>query len=274
MSCEEMRENLVRRMAGDLPETEERALERHLAACAECRAEAVDLAELWQGLGELPQEAPTPRLRERFDAMLAAELENGGAGPSLRPLSFPAKGAPRTVARRHAPRFRRLLPLAATLALGLGLGWLFFGRGGSDDVALQNLEKEVGELHELVALSLLQKSSVSDRLQGVAYGREYGAADPGVAAALLKALANDSNVNVRLAALEALRPVAARDDYRGQLVAVAARPDSPLVSLSVIDVLIEAGTPEARRDLEQLMSDPNLEPVVRGYLRDRLGRSI
>ena len=272
MSCELMRENLVRRLAGDLAEPESRELDRHLEECAACRAAAVELAELWAGLGELPDEAPA-RLRERFDAMLAAELGDG-AGASRRPLMFPAPGASGTAVRRRPVRFRRLLPLAATLAFGLGLGWLLFGRGGSDDTALQNLEKEVGELHELVALSLLQKSSVSDRLQGVAYGREYGAADPGVAAALLKALANDSNVNVRLAALEALRPVAARDDYRGQLVAVAARPDSPLVSLSVIDVLIQAGTPEARHDLEQLMSDPNLEPVVRGYLRDRLGRSI
>jgi hypothetical protein len=132
----------------------------------------------------------------------------------------------------------------------------------------------VGQLHQLVAESLLEKSSVSDRLQGVAYGREYSAADPGVAAALVRALENDANVNVRLAALEALRPVAARPAHRSQLVAVAARPDSPLVSLSVIEVLLDSGTPEARRDLEQLLDDPNLEPVVRGYLRDRLGRSI
>jgi len=274
MSCEAMREKQVRRLAGDLSEVEARELDQHLEACAACRAEAADLAELWSGLGELPEERPSLRMRERFDAMLAAELGGGSANRGPRPLEFAAPGASRTAARRRTARVRRLLPLAATLAFGLGLGWLLFGRGGSDDVALKNLEKEVGELHELVALSLLQKSSVSDRLQGVAYGREHSAADPGVAAALMKALVNDSNVNVRLAALEALRPIAGRDAYRSQLVAVAARPDSPLVSLSVIDVLIEAGTPEARRDLDQLMSDPNLEPVVRGYLRDRLGRSI
>jgi len=125
-----------------------------------------------------------------------------------------------------------------------------------------------------VAQALLEKSSVSERLQGVAYGREFSSGEPGVAAALVHALQNDSNVNVRLAALEALRPIATRDTLRPQLIAAATRGDSPLVSLSVIDVLLEAGSPEARRDLEQLLNDPNLEPVVRGYLRDRLGRRI
>jgi anti-sigma factor RsiW len=272
MSCERMQENLTRRLAGDLPSGEGAELARHLEGCAACRAAETELAALWSDLGELPDEAPPAVVRERFEAMLAAELAKERRSE---PLPFRSRAAapapdPRTVA---AP-WRRLLPIAATLAFGFGLGWLFFGRGSTDDVALDNLQKEVGELHELVALSLLQKSSVSDRLQGVAYSREQSVADDRIAGALLRTLAEDANVNVRLAALEALRPVAARDDYRGTLVAVAARPDSPLVSLSVIDLLLEAGTPAARRDLEQLMNEPNLEPVVRGYLRDRLGRSI
>lgn len=266
MSCATMQENLTRRLAGDLAAEETRALELHLSSCADCRREAEELDRLWRDLGELPDESPSPELRARFETMLAAEI--GRERP--RPLPFPA----RRPADGGAGLWRRLLPLAATLVVGLGLGFLLFGRAGSNEVALHNLEREVGELHELVALSLLQKSSVSDRLQGVAYSRDHSADDERIAAALVDALVSDRNVNVRLAALEALRPVAARDGVRGRLIAVAARPESPLVSLSVIDVLLEAGTPAARRDLEQLLSDPQLEPVVRGYLRDRLGRSI
>jgi anti-sigma factor RsiW len=265
MSCESMQENLVRRLAGDLPENETRELDRHLESCESCRAEAAAMSDLWTGLGELPDEAPSPALRQRFETMLGAAV---AAERRATPIPFPTR---RTAEPSRHSGVRRWLPMAAVLAFGFGLGWLFWGRGKSEVTALR---QEVGQLHQLVAESLLEKSSVSDRLQGVAYGREYSAADPGVAAALVRALENDANVNVRLAALEALRPVAARPAHRSQLVAVAARPDSPLVSLSVIEVLLDSGTPEARRDLEQLLDDPNLEPVVRGYLRDRLGRSI
>jgi HEAT repeat protein len=154
----------------------------------------------------------------------------------------------------------------------------------------------------MVALSLLEKSSVSERLQGVAYSREVaverdfgigraagdrigqsasdesgrsapgGAPDP-VVAALFTRLLEDPNVNVRLAALEALRPLAARSDRRGEFVAAVARQRSPLVALSLIDLLLESNDPAARRDLEQLLGNDQLDPAVRGYLRDRLGRS-
>jgi hypothetical protein len=268
MSCETMQENLLRKLAGDLPEAEERELERHLESCAGCRAEAEAMRGLWKDLGELPAETPSPELARRFAAMLQGEIARERRA---QPLAFPPHRAVVAGRASATPAMRRWLPLAAVLAFGFGLGWLFWGRGKSEVVALR---QEVGELHQLVAQSLLGKSSVSERLSGVAYGREFSAGDPGVAAALLKALAEDSNVNVRLAALEALRPIAAGDAVRTQLVTVAARGDSPLVSLSVIDVLIESGTAEARRDLEELMNYPNLEPVVRGYLRDRLGRRI
>ena len=92
-------------------------------------------------------------------------------------------------------------------------------------------------------------------------------------AALFTRLLEDPNVNVRLAALEALRPTANRADHRGRLVEAVSRQDSPLVALSLIDLLIESGTPAARHDLEQLLANDQLDPVVRGYLRDRLGRS-
>lgn len=164
--------------------------------------------------------------------------------------------------------------MAAMLLLGLGLGYLSFGRGGGD---VAELKREVGDLHEMVAISLLERGSVSERLQGVAYGREMSAGDDRVVAALVARLIEDPNVNVRLAALEALRPVAKRQETRGELVAAVARQKSPLVALSLIDLLLESNDPATakagRHDLEQLLDNPKLDPTVRGYLRDRLGRS-
>ncbi len=156
------------------------------------------------------------------------------------------------------------------LLLGLGLGYLTFGRRGGD---VADLKREVGDLHEMVALSLLERGSVSERLQGVSYGRDFSAGDDKIARALFARLLEDPNVNVRLAALEALRPLARREDRREELVAAVTRQDSPLVALSLIDLLLESGTAAARHDLEQLLANPKLDPAVAGYLRDRLGRS-
>jgi hypothetical protein len=302
MDCETMQERVTARLSGALAPSELRELDSHLAACATCAAEAALVAELWSGLATPGESVPTQRMRARLDTALAAVLER----PARVPLAFQGRAggrsdsahSPAPISASRPSDFRRWLPLAAMLLLGLGLGYLTFGRRG-DDVAL--LRREVGDLHSMVALSLLEKGSVSERLQGVAFSRDSlgalgalgagrgalpglddqgghgqgGQRDPSeqVVAALFTRLIEDPNVNVRLAALEALRPTANRADHRGRLVEAVARQESPLVALSLIDLLIESGTPAARHDLEQLLANDQLDPVVRGYLRDRLGRS-
>jgi hypothetical protein len=91
---------------------------------------------------------------------------------------------------------------------------------------------------------------------------------------LLRALREDPSVNVRLAAIEALVPELSRSARQGELVSAVASQSSPLVQLSLIDALLDSGSQEVRRELERLLNDPHLDLPVRGYLRDRLARSV
>jgi hypothetical protein len=288
MSCEIQQERISARLSGELDRAGRAELEAHLATCAECAAHAALVEELWQGIAEPGAELdgepaiPSQRMRARLAATLAEASAESAVAAAGQPLPFAGRKIDRPVA---APS--RLLSLAAMLLVGLGLGYFAFGRGnsGAADVAsLQSLQREVGDLHEMVALSLLERGSVSERLQGVSYGRDLStgahagrelpdAGDQKIVTALFARLIEDPSVNVRLAALEALRPVAAQESRRGQWVAAVSRQDSPLVALSLIDLLLESGTAAARHDLEQLLANEKLDPVVRGYLRDRLGRS-
>lgn len=272
MSCEAMQERLTARLSGELGASELVELECHLADCAHCAAEAKVVEELWRALAEPREPVPSARMRARFEAMLTGELRP--TSPVPLPFTERSPRQPSLASAREASQSgglgRRFLALAAMLLVGLGLGYLTFGRRGGD---VADLKREVGDLHEMVALSLLERGSVSERLQGVSYGREFSAGDDKIVRALFTRLLEDPNVNVRLAALEALRPLARREDRREELVAAVSRQDSPLVALSLIDLLLESGTAAARHDLEQLLANPKLDPAVAGYLRDRLGRS-
>jgi hypothetical protein len=137
-----------------------------------------------------------------------------------------------------------------------------------------SLHREVGSLREMVTLSLLTQGSVSDRLQGVSYGRTISGEDDRIASALLTRLLEDPNVNVRLAAVDALRPVARRSERRHELLDAVTRQSSPLVTLALLDVLLETSAPPTQPQLEQLAADPRLDPTIRAYLRDRLERSV
>jgi len=260
--CEEFEAAIVAELSGSLESAEREALRAHVAVCPRCAAEAESLGRLWRGLEPEATEGPSPFLAARFERMLARAIE----------AEAPAAAKPARAVAAAPPALRRWAAVAATLAVGLGLGWSFAGGGRGDELAA--LRAEVGSLRETMAVALLAERSPSERLRAVAYGRDYAARDPRVADALLAALANDPDVNVRLAALAALVPNVRLPEERQRLVRTVSKQDSPLVQLSAIDLLLESGGEAAQKDLEALAANPELDPTVASYLRSRLGRRI
>jgi hypothetical protein len=259
-----MSERIPDLLADKLDESALAEMREHLETCAGCAEEVPALERLWRQLGEPPAE-PGPELRRRFDSMLAtavAEKRDRRVVPLVR----------RSTRFGFSPAVMRFAAVAATLAIGVFFGAELSSR--RDAREMRQLRAEMRSLHETVALALLAERSPSERLRGVAYGRELSVEDESVAAALFETMLGDSNVNVRLAALDALRPLAGRASARPKLVAAVAAQESPLVQLSLIDLLLESDRAGARRDLAQLLDNPDLDPVVLAYLRDRLGRRV
>src|SRR5262245_16415248 len=103
---------------GALDDAEKRALDAHVAGCAECRAELADFAALEAALGEVPPEAFLEGPPEGGDLLLRRTLR-----------------AARTQ-RSRAARPRRLLVaagIAALVAASLG-GGVLVGRGTAPSV--------------------------------------------------------------------------------------------------------------------------------------------
>ena len=101
------------------------------------------------------------------------------------------------------------------------------------------------DLRQMVSLSLLQQQSASERLKGVAWAAQLESGDGSVVTALLDALSNDPNVNVRLASVDALKRFATQDAVRRGAVTALERQTSPLVQIA-LDRL-RGGSRAARR---------------------------
>ena len=203
----------------------------HLQSCADCRAEA----ELWKRLGSIPADDPGPSLRPRFDAMLDAWQEG--------------------VHARERSRFaQHFAQIAAAIALLLA-GLLAF--------ELWNVHRELASTRQLVALSLLQHESASDRLQGVSWTTRAGRANPEVLAALIDTLKHDNSVDVRLAALDALARYDNQPAVREGVEASLDAQQSPMVQIAVVDYLVDHGDRDAVGRLRKFGQAPGLMPVVR-----------
>src|ERR1035437_2116202 len=148
-------------------------------------------------------------------------------------------------------------------------GGIFWGRPGaqprgpSPDVA--QLTGQVEALRQLVTLSLLQEQSPSSRLRGVTYSYQMARPDAQVEQALLYAVNHDSNVNVRLSAVDALEKYTASPRIRRALADAVPVQDSPLVQIALMDLLVQLNDKEAAPALRQLAQDAQADNQVRQY---------
>lgn len=119
-------------------------------------------------------------------------------------------------------------------------------------------------MRELLTLSLMQQQSATERLRGVSGSTQIERPGTGIVRALLDTLLHDSNVNVRLASVDALRRFSEQDLVRREIVRALADPLFPLVQIALIDFMVETKDRDAIDALRQLSQDAMANEAVRG----------
>jgi HEAT repeat protein len=164
----------------------------------------------------------------------------------------------------------RQLPAAGIVwaCLFLACGY-FIGKQadrGTDAAAqaqINEMRRELGATRQMVALSLMQQQSASQRLEGVSWSTRLPEPDPKVLGALQHTLHFDNSVDVRLAALDALSPYAGRPEVRRELVDALQNQQSPLVQIALIDLLVDLHDKNAVPQFKRFQQDPKVDPTVK-----------
>lgn len=213
-----------------------------------------DLEALHNNMIMASEAEPSALLDNRFHSMLREfKIESQSAGFLSRPSWF-----------SWTPRFAAALGLLA-LAFVAGY-WLAPG----NDMEVQQLTHEVADLKEMVMLTLLQKDAATERLRAVGLTREMQNVSDKVTDALFATLNEDSNVNVRLAALDALKSYAADASVRQRLIESIARQRSPLVQVALAELMVALQARQSVDELRKIIEDDQTPGDVKNQIRQSI----
>jgi hypothetical protein len=200
--------------------------------------------------------APSLQLNDKFYSMLAEEKRK-----SARKFSF------------QIPEWSYLLPrlavLATTLVIGFAGGY-FLQRPAESGGEVAQLNRQVGELKEMMMLSLLEKESASERLRAVGLTNDMAKASDKVTRALLETLNHDPNENVRLAALEALTPYVRESSIRMELIRSIANQDSPVVQVSLAELMVAIQEKKSVNELQKLLDSDRTPADVKKKIKSSI----
>lgn len=267
MNCEHVKALCLEYLQNSLDRGDMLQIQAHIADCNVCFAELEATEHLLATLDSLPEEAPSPQMRERFYHMLEA-YEQGTEATQKRRV------APGLFAWLRAAPAHGLFPLLAAAALVLLGVWLGKERTPEPVPEPSQYTAQQAEVHHMaqqVSLSLMRHESAGERLNGVRFSTRLSQAEPEVIDALLYTLTEDGNVNVRLAAVNALYRF--RDDVRARegLAEALVKEHSPMVQLALIECLSALEMKGGEAHLQELLKRGGINPMVRERARESLG---
>jgi hypothetical protein len=163
----------------------------------------------------------------------------------------------------------KLALASVTLLIGLTLGYFLRPTAvvSNDTTQMATLSKQVTDLKEMMMLSLLEKESASDRLKAVSLTEDMEEVSSKVTTALLQTLNHDANVNVRLAALDALKPYVKMSNIREALIRSIAKQNSPLVQVSLAELMGQLQERSSVKEFEKIIQSDKTPDDVKKRIK-------
>jgi len=141
----------------------------------------------------------------------------------------------------------------ATLALVFVVGFNLnqMSRNDNNNVAYNELQQEISSLTTVLAMSMLQKDSASERLSGVAYSRQTDLSNPLLVEQLIELLARDKSTSVRLAIINSLSHLKYFGSSEQQLFTLAIKEKNLLVQIELCRLLLNYGSIDIKNRLTE-----------------------
>lgn len=226
----------------------------------------------WDKMDTLKESDPGPALRSRFYAMLEAEKR------SLEEEKSSESEAVRKPIWETIDNWLSVFwPKKPVAQLGLSFCVLIFGLwiggaipgSGEDKHEMQRLRGEVREMRQFMSVSLMSQPSTVSRMQGVSLSTQVQNPDVSLLETLFEKIESDPNVNVRLAAVDAMLLFCGEQQVQTRLMETLKTQNSPLVQVALIDLISTLQHQKALDALKKLINSEKVHPDVKAYAEQK-----
>ena len=256
MICKEVKEVIPGFIEGSLSKEMHNEVAEHLQNCKTCTDE-MDKLMIIEGAikNAIDEDVPTI-VDQSFTDLLNVEKQKAKVNIYQQ------------LSRKQVPLNQILRIAAGVLLLITGgfIGYLLHPQGDSvKEVA--SLKQEMSEMKNLMIYSMLKQESASERIKAVSYIKEISQPDPKLIETLFITLNTDRNVNVRLAAAQALSKYKDNKEISKEIVKSLEKQTEPLVQIMLINIAVETRDNEVGPELNKLIQRTDLMDEVKNYAK-------
>jgi hypothetical protein len=247
MEREKLESMMIDYVDGTLGEADRQWIQQEIATNPEAKTLFNQTRKLLETIDRVSALEPSVRLKNKFEKELQSAIAETSKGARVVPFSRPL-----------------LYRIAAGVALVMASGMLFYwiNRSLEQERQLAILEKQMQETKTMMMALLDDQSSAGQRIQGVSVAYKMEKADDEIVNALIKTMNQDPNINVRLAALDALSKFHQQPHVRSALIKSLGTQTDPAVQIALIRLLVEIKETQTLKELQRIANDENVLPAV------------
>ncbi len=247
-------------MSGGMSEDEQSGFKKFLEENDEYQKKYNELGDTWKKIGAMNSPEPSSKMDEAFFEMLSNEIDKTNKetveGTFLEKLIG-----------LFRPQFAYGILL---LGIGLAIGYYVNSDTSIDGAGVVVSNEATAEVRQRLVLTLLEQPSANQRLQGVSEANKFENVDEMVIKALLQTLNNDSNVNVRLAAIESLTNYVNDPLVRQGLVQSIPNQESPILQVTLANLMVALQEKASIEPFKQLLKEKELDTTVQKKIKNSI----
>nr|WP_321232134.1 HEAT repeat domain-containing protein [uncultured Psychroserpens sp.] len=263
MDCKNIEQHIVDYIDRQLASEEAKQVEQHIETCDDCKVLYDETNLLFSAFKNVEEVTPSDKLREGFYKLLEEEkqlLDTKVVQLPKESKEFPWKYA---------------FQVAASIVFVFA-GYFFGSHTTRQDTnqEISALQKETIELREGMMLAMIENQSPSKRIQAVSFTESFVKPDVKILEALIERMQYDGNINVRLAAAEALSEFPESAIVKEAFIEALTTQKDPSLQIAIIQFLVNIQEKRAIAPMQQLLEHSDTPDFIKEQVNSGISQII